>query len=265
MDNYIITDHPTETHPFAVSLIAEDVQTSSGVAHRQLTENENNDVLLDFVVPALQRHHISSDALERRKDLIKSLRIVNARIPLSPYPNNTTTQKGNFAEAFLAEYLISTTEAQLPIYRLRYNTNPDQSMKGDDVLLFDLDSDPVRIIVGEAKFRGIPSKQAVTDAIDGLVRSNKTGLPISLMFVADRLFAEGKYEMAEKVQNCAILFATNKLRIDYVGLLMSNRNAGNCVNKHTTNELHNLIMISLGIQSPETIVQQAFTRLEDEI
>ncbi|MFQ6963494.1 MAG: Hachiman antiphage defense system protein HamA [Oscillospiraceae bacterium] len=43
-------------------------------------------------------------------------------------------------------------------YRLRYNTNPDQSMKGDDVLLFDLDSDPVRIVVGESKFRGTPDE-----------------------------------------------------------------------------------------------------------
>jgi len=51
----------------------------------------------------------------------------------------------------LAEYLSSTTDAQLPIYRLRYNTNPDQSMKGDDVLLFDLDAEPVRIIIGESR------------------------------------------------------------------------------------------------------------------
>lgn len=264
MDN-IINDHPSGIHPFAVTLISKDITTTSGVAHRQLEVNANIEDLLDYIVPVLQQHHISSEALKRRKDLIKSLKIANVTIPPSPYPQNASTQKGNFAEVFLAEYLGSTTEAQLPVYRLRYNPNTDQSMKGDDVLLFDLDSDPIRIIVGEAKFRGIPSKNAVTEAIDGLIRSNKAGLPISLMFVADRLFDEGKYEMAEKLQNCAILFAKNKLRIDYVGLLMSNRNAGDCVNKHTTNELHNLIMISLGIQSPETIVQQAFTRLEGEI
>jgi hypothetical protein len=264
LDN-IINNHPSGIQPFAVALSSTDIITTSGVAHRQLEENGNNEVLLDYIVPALQQHHLSSEALKRRKDLIKSLRIVNVTSPPSPYPQNASTQKGNFAEVFLAEYLGSTTEAQLPVYRLRYNPNSDQSIKGDDVLLFDLDSDPVRIIVGEAKFRGIPSKQAITDAIDGLVRSNKVGLPISLMFVADRLFEEVKYDMAEKVQNCAILFATNKLRIDYVGLLMSNRNVGNCVNKYTTNELHNLLMISVGIKSPEKIVQKAFTRLEDEI
>lgn len=263
--NNIINDHPSGTHPLAISLLSTDGTTKSGVAHRQLEENGHNDVFLDFIVPALRNHHISPDALERRKDLIQSLRIANAPIPSSPYPRNTTTQKGNFAEVFLAEYLRSTTEAQIPVYRLRYNPNVEQSMKGDDVLLFDMDSDPVRIIVGEAKFRGTPSKQVVIDTIDGLVRSNKAGLPVSLMFVADRLFEEGKNDMAKKVQDCAILFATNRLRIDYVGLLMSNRNASNYVNNYTTNELHNLLMISLGIQSPEMIVQQSFVRLEGAV
>lgn len=265
MDNNIINNHPEGTHPFAVSLHSVDGTTTSGVAHRQLKENGRNDVFLDFMVPALQNHHISPAAIARRKDLIQSLRIANATIPHMPYPQNPTTQKGNFAEIFLAEYLQETTEANLPVYRLRYNPNIEQSMKGDDVLLFDMDSDPVRIIVGEAKFRRTPSKQAVIEAVDGLVRSNKAGLPISLQFVADRLFEAGNNDIAEKVLNCTILFATNKLRIDYVGLLMSNSNASNSVNKHTTNELHNLLMLSLGMQSPELIVQQAFTRLEAEL
>ena len=264
MDN-IINDHPTGTHPFAVSLLFTDGTTVSGVAHRKLEENGHNDVFLDFMVPALQNHHISPDALERRKDLMQSLKIANIPMPLSPYPQDAKTQKGNFAEVFLAEYLRSTTEAQIPVYKLRYNPNVDQSIKGDDVLLFDLDSNPVRVIVGEAKFRGTPTKQAVVDTIDGLVRSNRAGLPVSLMFVADQLFKEGKNDIAKKVQDCALLFATNRLQIDYVGLLMSNRNSSNHVNNHTTNELHNLLMISLGVVSPETIVQQAFARLEDAI
>ena len=62
-----------------------------------------------------------------------------------------------------------------------------------------------------------------------------------------------------------MLFATDKLQIDYVGLLMSNRNVSKHVNNGTTNELHNLLMISLGFQSPEEIVQQAFARLEDAV
>lgn len=259
----IVDKHPDKMSPLGISLVANDGITTSGVAHRSLAENGHNDVLLKYMEDALQKHHISPDALQRHMDLITSLKIKGLPIPRSPYPQDFTTQKGNFAEVFLAEYLSSTTDAQLPIYRLRYNTNPDQSMKGDDVLLFDLDADPVRIIVGESKFRTTPDKQAVVDIVDGLVRSNKAGLPISLMFVAERLFQEGKSEIGQRVQNCALLFATNKLQIDYVGLLMSNQNAKNHINKHTDNKLHNLLMISLGMHAPQTIVTQAFEELEN--
>lgn len=261
----IINRYPDNTNPLAVSLAFTDCMTTSGVEHRTLEENGNNDILLKYMVDALQNHHTSQDALQRHIDIIASLRIANLPIPSSPYPHNSTTQKGNFAEVFLAEYLSSTTDAQLPIYRLRYNTNPDQSMKGDDVLLFDLDSDPVRIIVGESKFRSVPNKQSVVDIVDGLVRSNKAGLPVSLMFVAERLFQENKSELGQKVQNCAVLFAKNKLHIDYVGLLMSNHNAKNCINKHTENQLHSLLMISLGMQNPEVIVEKAFEELENRL
>ena len=95
--NRIINDHPTGTHPFAISLRSEDVTTENGIDHRELTENNHNDVLLDYMVPALQKHHISQQNLQRRKDLLQSLRISDAAITQSPYPHNPSTQKGNFA------------------------------------------------------------------------------------------------------------------------------------------------------------------------
>ncbi len=260
----IINSHPTDEHPFSISLQSSDADTASGVAHRALMENEHNDVLLKHMTTALQKHHISLDALQRHQELVDSFKIANLPPPpQSRYPKSFTTQKGNFAEIFLAEEV--TTEAQLPVYRLRYNTNPEQSMKGDDVLLFDLDSKPVRIIVGESKFRGTPTKEAATEIVDGLIRSNKAGLPTSLIFVADRLFEENNLELGKKVQDCALLFARNKLRIDYVGLLMSNHNAKDPINKHTPNNLNHLLMISLGLQNPEIVVKEAFGKLEGEV
>lgn len=261
----IINDHPLGNHPFAICLQSTDENTVSGMPHRILTEQNHNHDFLDYMIPVLQEHHISSEALGRYKELVYSLKIKSLPPIPSPYPKNPSTQKGNFAEIFLSEYLSVTTEAQLPIYRLRYNTNVDQSMKGDDVLMFDLESSPKRIIVGESKFRGTPDKKTVIDLVDSLERSNTAGLPVSLMFVAERLFEENKPEIGMKVQECAVLFATNNVRIDYIGLLMSNHNAKNPVNKHTSDSLQNLHMISLGMQNPEDIVQQAFDGLEGSL
>lgn len=265
MMNRIIKDIINGNHPFAVSLSSSDEHTASGVSHRVLLENGNNDIFMEYMISIMQQYHISPEGLEHYKKVFASFKLANVPLPRSPYPQNLTTQKGNFAEIFLAEYLKNTTEAQLPIYKLRYNPNPDQSMKGDDVLLFDLDTTPARIIVGESKFRTTPDKKSVVNIVDGLVRSNKGEIPVSLMFVAERLYQENKTELAKKVQNCAILCVTDQLKIDYVGLLMSNLNAKNVVNKHTSNDLHNLLMISLGMHHPEAIVNKAFIRLEEGI
>ena len=258
----IISQHPVGTHVYGSSLSAEDCATTSGVPHRKLTENGNTDAFLDFTVQALQNHHADSQKLQRIRKTIQSLSGDVCKYQQSPYPHADKTRKGNFAEVVLAEYIKACTTAQLPVYRLRYNPNIEQSMKGDDVLMFDLDSNPVRIIVGESKFRGIPNKKAVTDILSGLNKSHNTGLPVSLAFVVDRLFESGRNDLAEKLNDFTTLFLKNKLTIDYIGLLMSNSDASNHIDKNTTSELHNLLMISLGVDSPEILVETAFERLE---
>ena len=111
----IIDQLPDGKYPFAVCLISTDCMTTSGIAHRVLEDNGHSDILLRYMEDALQRHHISPEALQRHMDLIASLKIKNLPIPRSSYPQTLTTQKGNFAEVFLAEYLVSTTNMELPI------------------------------------------------------------------------------------------------------------------------------------------------------
>lgn len=263
MSKISLKKHPVN-HPYGISLSATDSATSCGCPHRVLKEEaEQHDAFIDFTVGALRAHHISDVDLRRRKALIASLGFTG--LPLSPYPTVEKTQRGNYAEVVLAEYLKAATDAVMPVYRLRYNPNPQQSMKGDDVLLFDLDSKPVRIIVGESKFRGTPSKAAVEEIVAGLKRSHEGNLPASLMFVAERLFEAGEQELGEKVMQCVELFATDKLQIDYIGFLLSNSNAGKNVNRSTTNELHNLLMVSLSMDDPEKAVDEAFGKLEAEL
>jgi hypothetical protein len=261
----IIKNHPNEPDPLAISLQSNDKFTETGVPHRELIDTNHSDLFHEYMLPLLRLHHIRPDSLEKLRAKIKLSNISNIPLQLSPYPRNPNTRKCNFAEIFLAEYLKLTTDTKLPVYRLRFNPNKEESMKGDDVLLFDLDSTPVRIIVGEAKFRETPSKEAVIEIVENLVRSNKLFIPLSLIFVANRLFDEGYKELSEKVHNCSFMFSSDQLEIDYVGLLMSNMNANKHINRHTTNELHNLLMISLGMINPEQIIEKSFNQLETEL
>jgi hypothetical protein len=263
----ILGDHPTDCHPFGVLLTASDGSTESGVPHRELSEYVGQrKAIIECVREILVRHHVSPEAVERdrlRRAAMQRLGFEADQSRMKRFPTNPSTQKGNLAEVVLAEYIAAANEVSLPVYRLRYNPNVEQAMKGDDVLAFDLDSDPVRVIVGESKFRTISSKAAVTDIVEGLVRSYKGGIPASLQFVADRLFETGNEDLGERILECATLFAFEKLRLEYVGLLMSDTRSANRLNQYTDNSLHRLAVISFGLDSPGSIVDPCFNGLEE--
>lgn len=263
----ILGDHPTDCHPLGILLSASDGSTESGVPHRALSECDGQRrPIVECLREMLIQHHVSPEAAERerrRHAAMRRLGLEDVQSRMKRFPTNPSTQKGNIAEVVLAEYIAAANEVSLPVYRLRYNPNVEQSMKGDDVLAFDLDSDPVRIIVGESKFRTISSKKAVTDIIEGLARSHKGGIPASLQFVADRLFETGNEDLGEQILECAALFALEKLRLEYVGLLMSDTRSANRLNQHTNNSLHRLAVISFGLDSPSSIVNPCFDGLEE--
>jgi hypothetical protein len=214
----------------------------------------------------LVQHHVGPEAEERerrRRAAMRRLGLEDVQSLMKRFPTNPSTQKGNLAEVVLAEYIAASNGVSVPVYRLRYNPNVEQSMKGDDVLAFDLDSNPVRVIVGESKFRTISTKKAVADIVEGLVRSHKGRIPASLQFVADRLFETGNEDLGEKILECATLFALEKLQLQYVGLLMSDTRSADRLNQHTDNSLHRLAVISFGLDSPNSIVNSCFDGLEE--
>jgi len=265
----ILGEHPSDCNLFGNLISATDGITDSGVSHRSLLELcDQRENFIECMREMLVRHHVSPEALERdreRREALQRLGFDPNQSRMSRFPKDSKTRKGNLAEAILAEYIVAASTATLPVYRLRYNPNVEQAMKGDDILAFDLDADPVRIIVGESKFRTTSSKKAVVDIVDGLGRSQQGGIPASLQFVSDRLFEIGNTELGLRVMECAQLFVLGKLQIDFVGFLMSDNKSAQRVNKNTDPPLRNLVMISFGITSPDSIVDPCYCDLEGDV
>lgn len=261
----ILSPHPAPPHPFGVLLGSSDAATAEGIVHRALVENTGQrQKLIECLRQNLETHHgnpAEMDRSRRHREAMASLGFEAAQASLKRFPTNSSTQKGNLAEVFLAEYVTSSGDLSLPVYRLRYNPNVDQSMKGDDVLAFDLVANPVRIVVGEAKFRATSNSAAVTEIVEGLSRSRQGGLPASLQFVADRLFGEAQAELGRRVFECAVLFAKGQLRIDYVGLLMSDGQSAARVHDATPTTLPGLAMISLGLDDPTGLAVSCYDGL----
>jgi hypothetical protein len=260
----ILGVHPDDTTPFGRVFAAADRITPAKLPHRGLSlKNGKHTVATSSIRTMLVKHHASPEAITRSKSQLAAMKRlgVSPPKPLSRFPTNPATRKGNLAEVVLAEYITAATDSTLPVYRLRYNPNVDQSMKGDDVLAFDLDSSPIRVIVGEAKFRAVSTNSSVQEIVAGLLRSFKGGLPASLQFVADRLFDGGQSELGERVMACATLFARGQLRLDYVGMLVSDNKAGERVDSVRPGQLRQLAIISLGLNDPDALVDGCYKGL----
>jgi len=256
----VIGPHPLSPHPCGIHLVATDQQTAHSVPHRALNiagvllPTEFTAAMTQWIVT----HHVSPENSARDRIRREALARQGLSDPTQRFPTNTKTRKGNWAEILLAEYVAAASNAQLPVYRLRYNTNVDQSMKGDDILAFDLDSDPVRVLVGEAKFRSTPSKQVVEELVGALVKSHSGNIPASLQFVADRLFESGESKLGEKVAECNVLFAQGRLQLDYIGLLVSNENAHSHMQKNAKSITRRLVVMSLALADPTGIVENSY-------
>lgn len=258
----ILRPHPHPPAELGKLLDGADGETETKRHHRLLSEKPaKHPQVVKFLRIALASHHADADKRRRIAKINKALKRQGFP-PRSVYPTNANTRKGNLAEVVLAEYVVATEQISLPVYRLRYNTNTDQSMKGDDVLAFDLDSKPMRILVGESKFRGTPRREHVEEIVEGLLRSYKARIPASLQFVADRLYGEGSTDLARRVEACQLAIVRGKMDLDYVGLLLGSESVANCVKNYTPKgEPKRLAMISFGLASPETLVEDCFTGL----
>ena len=245
----ILNRHPNSG--FGSCTNSKDTHTSVDVPHRELLAPVNKiPNMTSELRNALVKHHIHPKVERQLKHLGYRMS--------EKFPTENTTQKGNLAEVFLAEYITSCTSTSLPVYRLRYNTNINQSMKGDDVLAFDFNTDPVRILVGEAKFRTTPNKQTVIDIVKALLKFHTKRIPTSLSFIGEHLYAEGKDDLGLKVLECQRDISQGTLNVQYVGLLLSNASASKHINSHTTDNLHDLVMISLGVPNPNDLVRDCY-------
>lgn len=255
----VVGPHPLPPHTCGIHLTATDQHTAHGVPHRVLDDGPlQMAVFTAAMTQWIVTHHLSPEAIKRDRIRRQALARQGFVDPVQRFPTNIKTRKGNWAEILLAEYVAASCRVQLPIYRLRYNPNVDQSMKGDDVLAFDLDSNPVRVLVGEAKFRSTPSRVVVEELVGALIKSHSGNIPASLQFVADRLFDSGNTELGNKVAACNALFAQGRLQLNYVGLLVSSKNAHAHVQRNAQSSVRRLAVMSLGLANPNGIVADSY-------
>lgn len=241
--------------------VCEDTTCSTVKRHRKLLAIEaEREQAVEQIAKWIVKHHLSEgkkNLLLRKKEILKKYDFAEYANSLHVFPKTDKTKKGNLGEIILIEYLSQTAQIPILVYRLRFNPNVDQSMKGDDVLLLNEE----RIIVGESKYRTTPSKQAVEAAVKTMRYTPV--LPLSLGFVADRLYEQGEIDLSVKISEIQLELGKKDMDIKNVSLLLSAPNIGEYVEKYMDAENKDFLVVSLGIEDPVDFMRLVFDRAND--
>lgn len=264
----LIGNHPNKDHPFGVWLNANDIPVTLTKCHRELTERnaEENEDLILWMANKLISHHYSKFRLEQLKKKYRELGFEKYADQNRKLPIVDKVKKGNATEILLTEYVQSTLNRNLiKVFKLKYNPNVDQAIKGDDTLMVDLFEEEgvndLKIYLGESKFRKTPSKQVVDDISLSL---GKEKMPLSYSFLVEEI-AKDNVELALKLDDFIVQDVKDNGNLIYTGLLLSNEHTSRFVETNLDNDNPELIFISISMQNPEDFINLVFEKANELI
>lgn len=266
--------HPVAPHIYGMWLNSTDLPASVNKKHRKTEEIDGTrDAAINALAQWIVNYHVhnhSKNVIARKRAILKKHELDDFIDKMKLLPKAENTKKGNLGEIILIEYLKASRGFDPIVHKLQYNTNVDSAMKGDDVLMFNTKDLFSEVMYGECKFRSIPSKQVVEDIVNNL--EGAKGLPASLEFVANILADRGETDLADNITELHIKIEDGSVPVTNVGFLISTKSdvtAGldttKQIEKHLKTSNPRLVMISLGIDNPAQVVDEAFKRADDII
>jgi len=112
-------------------------------------------------------------------------------------PGRPSVRRGEFGETIAAAILEEIEGWTVPVPKLRYQIDPEQTQPGTDLLAVQLEGSAiVRLHFAESKLRGGADNRAAVDAHDQLVEDQAKGFADILVFVLARLLDRGS-ELAD--------------------------------------------------------------------
>jgi len=120
-----------------------------------------------------------------------------AAIIANSLPSNKRTQSGDLGELLATEYVNSETSFVVPINKLRWKSDREMAMHGNDIVAVERSGKIVRVLKGECKSRASFGKNVVDEAVESLDKHDGRPNPSTLAFITKRLYEEERDDEAE--------------------------------------------------------------------
>lgn len=143
-------------------------------------------------------------------------------------PSLKSIRSGDLGEILCNSYVLETTTFKLGIKRLRWKDHRNMSMRGEDVLAFDIQPKKnLKVLKVEVKSRAALSTSVIDQARTALSASNDLPSPHALAFVADRAHEMGDVILGNALDNAQL---NNGIRPSQVSHMLFTFSGNNPVN-----------------------------------
>lgn len=178
---------------------------------------------LDSLKKLLGDHFVGEQTIVKAGGYSKSAQII-----ANSLPTNKRTRSGDLGELLATEYLNSETPFVVPINKLRWKSDRQMPMHGNDVIGVDTKSEPVQVMKGECKSRASFGESTVLEAATSLDLHDGRPNPSTLAFITKRLYEENRDAEAKVFQDLQAEGAISSRNVTHLifGL------AGNDPSKH---------------------------------
>jgi hypothetical protein len=114
----------------------------------------------------------------------------SASIIANSLPDSKQVRSGDLGELLATEYVNAETHFDVPIKKLRWKSDRQMAMHGNDVVGVDSSVKPARVVKGECKSRVSFGATVVKEAAESLDLHDGRPNPSTLAFIAKRLYEE---------------------------------------------------------------------------
>jgi hypothetical protein len=105
-------------------------------------------------------------------------------------PTDKRTRSGDLGELLATEYVDAITAFTVPVRKLRWKSDRQMPMHGNDVIAVDSAQTPARVLKGECKSRVALGGAVVKEAAESLDKHAGRPNPSTLAFITKRLYED---------------------------------------------------------------------------
>lgn len=143
--------------------------------------------ILKPLLDLLADHFVGAATVAKAGGYEKAAAVIQNSLPTSKQ-----TRSGDFGEMVATEYIDAETTFRVPIRKLRWKSDRQMPMHGNDVIAVDVSRKPVQVLKGESKSGVTISKTVVADAVGQLDAHDGRPNPSTLAFITKRLYEENR-------------------------------------------------------------------------